>query len=133
MTDIKLIEVVDDVIKLNPSFMSEKLSDKEEALQYITIAILNTQGTMIDDVDFGGGADALIRKLKTNFSQNSEEAAEVVHNANVTIKKHNPDFGRYSINNITLKSVERDTPRSYIINIRVNFSDARPEDFILEG
>src|SRR5690625_212296 len=110
--------------------MDKGMTQRESAIQYIVISLMNTPATNVESPSFGGGATQLVGRNRWAFDETRMRVAEVVHDANRSIVNHRPDFGDYSIRSIELKEVNEKT-RGYDVVIEVRFANAVTENLTI--
>lgn len=130
MKDIRMIDIdADGNVSFDIDDFSKPLTDFEEAVQQIVIAIMNTPGTMTEYPEWGGG----IRRLYlSNRSKDSEsKMAAVIASALNSLQNTQADTD-YKINNLELVSLVQ-AARGFTATIRVRFKNVISTEITIPG
>lgn len=134
MKDIRLISIdKKGNVELTPELMHIPLTDREAAIQRIVICLINTPGTMVDAPYWGGGSLRLHMQNRKKFTVPKEDVGNVIHSLNNSLEKTEVPGSPYSIKQVILIDISRDTSRGYSVKLRVDFEEAISEKITIPG
>ncbi len=124
MSDIRMIRCDENgVIEITAEYMDIPLTPLEAAIQRFVIALMTTQGTMVDASGWGGSLRLLLNSLrKINVSDTEKEFTRVLDATLLSLLDSEPDVD-FRITDLTLKSLER-KGRGYSVVIDIAFANA---------
>lgn len=125
MTDLRIISIDDNnIVSLDVSKVNIPLDFDTSIIQRVYIALMNTPGTMIDSVNFGGGANRLLfAKSPKTEEEGRLRASEVVRSALDSLSNDpdilNVEMVEYIRRNRGFSSKLKITTRSSTIRVEI--------------
>lgn len=134
MKDLRLIDSDDDgVIRLTADKINEPFDDELQwAIQRALIALVTTPGTVLDAAAYGGGAHALMLRMRTSNDSIRNAINAAVTQAEQSLLPTEPTNTAYRIVRMELTRVDLENT-GFVMHVSLSFAGGTQETFSAYG